>query len=76
MAEQHMNPAEAVQAHLDLGSKLSIATHFGCFQLTDEAIDDPIRDLAIALQQRNISSDSFRVPLPGKTISCRASAAN
>ena len=31
----HMNPAEAVQAHLDLGAPSSIGMHFGTFQLTD-----------------------------------------
>jgi len=28
-----MNPAEAVQAHLDLGATESIAMHFGTFQM-------------------------------------------
>jgi L-ascorbate metabolism protein UlaG (beta-lactamase superfamily) len=35
----HMNPAEAVQAHLDLGAHESIGMHFGTFQLTAEGID-------------------------------------
>ena len=29
----HMGPADAVQAHLDLGAKISIAAHFQVFQL-------------------------------------------
>src|SRR5205823_3957816 len=29
MAAAHMNPEEAVQAHLDLGAPLSVAMHFG-----------------------------------------------
>ena len=46
MAPVHMNPAEAAQAHQDLGARQSIGMHFGTFQLTDEAIDAPPRALA------------------------------
>lgn len=35
----HMNPAEAVEAHVDLAARQSIAMHFGTFRLTPEAID-------------------------------------
>ena len=45
MAPVHMNPAEAVQAHRDLGARQSVGMHFGTFQLTDEAIDAPVRAL-------------------------------
>jgi L-ascorbate metabolism protein UlaG (beta-lactamase superfamily) len=48
MAPVHMNPAEAVAAHLALGARRSIGMHFGTFQLTDEAIDEPERALAQA----------------------------
>jgi L-ascorbate metabolism protein UlaG (beta-lactamase superfamily) len=68
MAEQHMNPAEAVQAHLDLASRFSIATHFGCFRLTDEGIDEPVHDLTKALNRFQVSPDRFVVPVPGQTI--------
>ncbi len=43
MAPVHMNPAEAVQAHHDLGARASIGMHFGTFQLTDEPVDEPER---------------------------------
>ena len=36
MQTVHMNPAEAVQAHLELDAARSIAMHFGTFQLTSE----------------------------------------
>ena len=42
MRAVHMNPAEAVQAHLDLESVESIGMHFGTFQLTTEGIDEPV----------------------------------
>jgi L-ascorbate metabolism protein UlaG (beta-lactamase superfamily) len=56
----HMNPAEAVQAHLDLDASQSIATHFGTFQLTAEGIDEPIRDLASALDANGVPRSRFR----------------
>ncbi len=46
MAPVHMNPAEAMQAHRDLGARQSVGMHFGTFQLTDEAIDAPVEALA------------------------------
>jgi len=55
----HMNPAEAVQAHTDLKSRQSIGIHFGTFQLTEEEIDAPPRDLAAALARANLDLKSF-----------------
>lgn len=57
----HLNPLEAVKAHLDLGSKVSIPVHFGTFQLTDEGIDQPVEDLKKAMMEHNITSEQFRV---------------
>ena len=56
----HMNPAEAVQAHLDLGAPESIGMHFGTFQLTTEGIDDPLRALDEARRANNILPSRFR----------------
>jgi len=41
----HMNPEEAVRAHEILGAKTSIAIHHGTFQLADDAIDTPQKQL-------------------------------
>jgi L-ascorbate metabolism protein UlaG (beta-lactamase superfamily) len=68
MAPAHMNPEESVQAHLDLGAALSVAMHFGTFQLTDEPIDEPVRALRESLAQRGISEDRFRVLGFGETL--------
>jgi L-ascorbate metabolism protein UlaG (beta-lactamase superfamily) len=67
MQDQHMNPDDAVRAHVDLTAKLSVATHFGCFQLTDEAIDDPPLELAAARARHGVSSDAFQVLETGET---------
>ena len=71
MQSVHMNPAEAVQAHLEIGAPPSIGMHFGTFQLTAEGIDEPITDLDAACRAQNVPAahfrtlefgDSFRLP--------------
>jgi len=57
----HMNPAEAVQAHIDLGAPETIGMHFGTFRLTAEGIDDPVRELDEARQANGIPASRFRV---------------
>ncbi|MEO8089734.1 MAG: MBL fold metallo-hydrolase [Gemmatimonadales bacterium] len=68
MKDIHMNPAEAVQAHLDLAARQSIAMHFGTFQLTPEGIDEPVRDLAKALAERSVPADRFRALEVGDSV--------
>jgi L-ascorbate metabolism protein UlaG (beta-lactamase superfamily) len=45
MSSVHMSPEEAVRAHEILGAKTSIAIHHGTFQLADDAIDTPQKQL-------------------------------
>ena len=54
MSQNHVNPEEAVQAHLDLRSRKSVAIHWGTFILTDEPLDEPPRKLAAALREEEI----------------------
>jgi L-ascorbate metabolism protein UlaG (beta-lactamase superfamily) len=56
MAPVHMNPAEAVQAHLAMHARRSIGMHFGTFQLTDESNDAPLIALEAARQQAGIKT--------------------
>jgi L-ascorbate metabolism protein UlaG (beta-lactamase superfamily) len=60
MHSVHMNPMEAVQAHVDLEASESIGMHFGTFQLTTEGIDDPLHALDEALRAKNIPPAQFR----------------
>jgi L-ascorbate metabolism protein UlaG (beta-lactamase superfamily) len=60
MKDVHMNPAEAVQAHLDLGTSASIGMHFGTFRLTTEGIDEPLHALDAACRARNVPRAHFR----------------
>lgn len=71
MKEQHMNPEEAVLAHKDLGSRLSLGIHFGTFHLSDEGIDDPVNLLEQALVQHKVGKDRFIAPGNGQTFSSR-----
>ena len=68
MKDQHMNPSDAVQALADCGAELALAHHHGTFQLTDEAIDAPERELHAALDQANVARDKFRVLKPGQVV--------
>jgi L-ascorbate metabolism protein UlaG (beta-lactamase superfamily) len=67
MGPMHMNPAEAVKAHRDLAARQSVAIHFGTFQLTEEAIDRPIRDLEVALARHRVAASEFIVLDEGRT---------
>jgi L-ascorbate metabolism protein UlaG (beta-lactamase superfamily) len=60
MHSVHMNPAEAVRAHLDLHASASIGMHFGTFQLTTEGIDEPLRALEEARQSCLVAPSAFR----------------
>ena len=60
MKDIHMNPREAVEAHLDLEAAQSIATHFGTFQLTTEGIDEPRRALEEACRALDVPQARFR----------------
>ena len=57
----HVNPAESVQAHLDLASRQSVAMHFGTFNLTPEGVDEPPKLLREELAARGIPDERFRV---------------
>ena len=63
----HMNPTEAVQAHLDLDATTSIGMHYGTFQLTTEAIDEPLRALDEACRARSVPRARFRTLEFGET---------
>lgn len=67
MGPVHMNPDDAVKAHQDLDADVSVAIHFNTFQLTDETIDRPVRDLAEALQKHGVAPARFVVLKEGES---------
>jgi L-ascorbate metabolism protein UlaG (beta-lactamase superfamily) len=67
MQGAHMNPAEAVQAHLALQARRSVGMHFGTFQLTDEGIEAPLEALAEARDKGAIDPERFTICGFGET---------
>ena len=72
MKAVHMNPEEAMQAHVDLQASLSIAMHYGTFQLTTEGIDEPLRRLEAAHQAMRVQETAFRALCFGESLHRRA----
>jgi L-ascorbate metabolism protein UlaG (beta-lactamase superfamily) len=69
MAPMHMNPAEAVATHRDVGAGRSIGIHWGTFQLTDESREAPVHALAAARSAAGLPESVFRVLIPGESVS-------
>ena len=67
MANQHVNAAEAVKIHRDLGAKQSLGVHWGTFELTDEPLDEPPRSLAHEARAAGLAEDEFFVLAVGET---------
>jgi len=76
MQTVHMNPAEAVQAHVDLEASASVGMHFGTFQMTTEGIDAPLRALDDARRARNIAPSRFRTLAFGESVRLGGGAAS
>lgn len=68
MRDMHMDPTDAVRAHLDLESRRSIGIHFGTWRLTDEGIDEPVLELARAREAQGLDADEFGVLDNGETL--------
>jgi L-ascorbate metabolism protein UlaG (beta-lactamase superfamily) len=71
MHGQHVDPAEAVRLHRELGCRQSLAIHWGAFELADDPLDEPPLLLAAALQEQGVDPARFsairigaRLPLP------------
>lgn len=68
MARQHVNPMESVRIHQDVGAKHSVGVHWGTFALTDEPLDQPPADLAIAASALNVTEADFGVLAIGQSL--------
>jgi hypothetical protein len=63
MSPAHISPAEAVDAHIALGARTSIAIHWGTFRLGDDGEREPVDDLRAAIAANG--NPSFLVPEHG-----------
>jgi L-ascorbate metabolism protein UlaG (beta-lactamase superfamily) len=69
MQSNHMNPEESVAVFERLRPAMAVGVHWGTFQLTFEAIDDPPRRLAAALKARGIGANRFVTTEAGQAFS-------
>lgn len=60
MKAQHQDPAEAVEGMRLCNAAHVVGHHFGTFQLTDEAIGDPLVKLKAALEEQGVNPGRFR----------------
>ena len=67
MRQQHVNPEEAVRAHLDLKPVRSLGMHFGTFQLTDEGFEAPVLALREARVRFEVAEQDFDILAFGET---------
>ncbi|TXH70799.1 MAG: MBL fold metallo-hydrolase [Thiothrix sp.] len=68
MGPVHMDPQEAVQAHLDLHAKRSIGVHYATFQMTSEPIHEPVKLLEAARAKAGLSAEDFMALPFGQTL--------
>jgi N-acyl-phosphatidylethanolamine-hydrolysing phospholipase D len=67
MQSQHVNVEEALKIHADLGAQRSLGVHWGTFELTDEALDEPPRQLARQRGGLGLPDDAFFTLAIGET---------
>lgn len=66
MAPQHLNPDDAVRVFEASGAAQALGHHWGTFRLTNEGVEEPAQDLAVALAARNVPQERFRALHPGE----------
>lgn len=59
MKSQHVDPQEAVQIHVDIRAKKSVAMHWGTFALAYEFYLEPPEKLRESLQEKSIPTEDF-----------------
>lgn len=68
MQPQHVDPAEALHIHQDLGAKRSYAMHWGTYQLAAESLQQTLNDLEAAQQQAtSAASQPLQILAIGET---------
>ncbi|MBM2577944.1 MBL fold metallo-hydrolase [Jannaschia sp. Os4] len=66
MEPQHQDPAQAVEGFALSGARHAVGHHWGTFQLTNEARDEPPALLRRALDAKGIDPARFRPLAPGE----------
>jgi len=68
MASAHIDPAQAVDIHLEVGARQSVPIHWGTFQLTIEPLREPPQLLVEEMQKRGLPPQVFRPLKIGETL--------
>jgi len=71
MSTVHCSPEDAVRAHKILESRMSMAHHFGTFELADDGLMSPPERLRRAMTRVGLSPDEFILPKHGQGILVR-----
>ncbi|MGE4560272.1 MAG: MBL fold metallo-hydrolase [Desulfobulbus sp.] len=66
MADNHMNPEEAVQAWTILGQPFMLPTHYRTFQLADTGYDQPLIDLKATMAANQTPTTRIRPLMAGE----------
>ena len=61
MQPVHIDPFQAVEAHVTLQARTSLGIHFGVFELTDEGPLAPKLELQRALEAADVPREQFWV---------------
>ena len=69
MQPVHIDPAEAIEACLDLSAERMLAIHWGTFDLADEALHEPPRELERMIESRGLDPSRFAVLPVGGSLS-------
>jgi N-acyl-phosphatidylethanolamine-hydrolysing phospholipase D len=68
MGSAHIDPAQAVDVHLEVGAERSLPIHWGTFQLTIEPMLEPAELLRAETARRGLPADEFRPAKIGETL--------
>jgi L-ascorbate metabolism protein UlaG (beta-lactamase superfamily) len=68
MGSAHLDPAQAVDVHFEVGAERSLPIHWGTFQLTIEPILEPAQLLRAETARRDMPADRFRPAKIGETL--------
>ena len=68
MLPVHLNPRQAVQAHVNLNARRSLGIHWGTFILSDEPIQEPPHLFIESARQAGLADNEVIVLQHGQTL--------
>lgn len=69
MHSHHMDPQQAVQVFRETQCQRAVPIHWGVFELADESLDEPPKELVIAIEEQGLSAENFAPLKIGEHIS-------